>query len=49
MPDRVAALDPPSQIRVLGTSLAAILDAALVTDGDIDHLVVGHLSDLVKP
>jgi Domain of unknown function (DUF4419) len=47
MPERVAALDPPSQIRVLGTSLAAILDAALVTDGEIDHLEVGRLSDLM--
>jgi hypothetical protein len=48
MSERVTALDLPSQIPVLGASLAAILDAALITNGEIDHLMVGHLSDLLK-
>lgn len=39
-------LDEPAQIRVLGSSLTAILDAALDCNGDIDHLTIGTLAEM---
>ncbi|NUT04955.1 MAG: DUF4419 domain-containing protein [Hamadaea sp.] len=39
-------LDDPADIRVYGTSLALILDAALDNGGNIDDLVTGRLSDV---
>jgi hypothetical protein len=42
------ALDLPDEIRILAGSLASILDAALVSNGDIDHLEVGRFYDLLK-
>jgi hypothetical protein len=41
-------LDAPAEVPVYGTSLAAILTAALDNDGDITHLESGRLSDLIR-
>lgn len=41
-------LDAPAEVPVYGTSLAAILAAALDNDGDITHLETGRLSDLIR-
>jgi hypothetical protein len=41
-------LDDPADIPVLGTSLAAILEAALASEGDIAHLETGRLAALPK-
>jgi hypothetical protein len=43
------AIEPPSEIPLLGTSLAALLDAALETGGDIGHLETGRLAQLLLP
>ncbi len=40
-------VEPPSEIPLLGTSLAAILDAALETGGEIGHLETGLLAQLL--
>ena len=40
--------DAPAEVPVYGTSLAAILAAALDNDGDITHLESGRLSDLIR-
>lgn len=39
--------DDPAEVPLLGTSLAHLLDAAMDADGDIAHLEVGRLADLV--
>jgi hypothetical protein len=39
-------VDEPSEIRVYGTSLAMLLDAALDSGGDIAHLETGRLDQL---
>jgi hypothetical protein len=41
-------LDAPAEVPVYGTSLAAILAAALDNDGDITHLESARLSDLIR-
>jgi hypothetical protein len=41
------AVEPPSEIPLLGTSLATILDAALETGGEIGHLETGRLAQLL--
>ncbi len=46
-PRLVTTPDAPAEISVLGTSLAAILDAAFASDGEIDHLAVGRLAELL--
>lgn len=46
-PRSATALDLPSEIPMLGTSLAAILDAALAANGVIDHLEVGRFDQLL--
>jgi hypothetical protein len=43
----VIAVEPPSDIPLLGTSLVAILDAALETSGEIGHLETGRLAQLL--
>ena len=45
IPGRSNVRDEPSEIPMLGGSLAAILDAALASGGDIDHLAVGRLGE----
>lgn len=42
------ARELPSDIPLLGTSFAAILDAALASDGDIEHLEVGRFAELLR-
>lgn len=49
IPGYATAVDPPAEIRLLGKSLAAILHVALATDGDIDHLELGRLDELLGP
>lgn len=39
-------LDNPSEVPVYGTSLAMLLDAALESGGDIEHLCTGWLDEL---
>lgn len=46
---QVFAVEPPSEIALLGTSLAALLDAALETGGEIGHLETGRLAQLLLP
>jgi hypothetical protein len=41
-------LDAPAEVPVYGTSLAAILAAALENDGDLTRLESGRLSDLIR-
>jgi hypothetical protein len=41
--------DDPADVPVYGTSLAMLLEAALDSGGDIEHLRTGRLSDLVDP
>jgi len=41
-------VDDPSQVRVLGSSLAAILDGTLDSNGEVDHLEVGRLDALLR-
>lgn len=45
---RFRLVDDPADIRVYGTSLALVLDAALDSGGDITHLETGRLSQLDK-
>lgn len=42
------ARELPSEIRLLGSSFAAMLDAALASDGDIEHLEVGRFDELLR-
>jgi len=47
VPRKARALDSASEIPVLGTSLAAILDAVLESGGEVDHLAVARLDHVV--
>jgi hypothetical protein len=44
----VRALDRSSEIAVLGSSLATILDAVLESGGEVDHLVVGTFDHVIR-
>jgi hypothetical protein len=41
-------VEPPSEILLLGTSLAAIRNAALETGGEIGHLETRRLAQLLR-
>jgi len=45
---RLRLLDDPSEVPVLGTSLAMVLDAALDSGGEIDHLETERLDQLER-
>jgi hypothetical protein len=47
VPRHAAALDDPSEIRVLAGPLAAILEVALSSEGDIAHLEIARFDQLL--
>ncbi len=47
-PAHVTVCDEPAQIPVLGSSLAALLDAALDAGGEIDHLEVARFHQVLQ-
>jgi hypothetical protein len=47
LPNTVTMDEAPEEIRLLGGSLAAVLEAALDSGGEIDHLDAGRLAQLL--